>query len=441
MSNSPSAAEGERLVPAPPHPPPSATEANAAAPSAHGGLRKHYYWARVLYDGTDFCGFQDQKGLRTVQSAINDSLRELLGLGKGEDEEGEEKGCSSDVACEAFVANVSTRGASRTDAGVHALCQVVRITVAVRSAHQNMSTSGEGSGGGQGCVPPPPPSTCSSSAPSNESVCDCGCGSDCFPHLPMLRRLNDWLPTTIRCHGVGGSHRGFQPADDAASKEYRYYFTNTLPSALLATRGACGNGSDSEPREIKKLKGEATCAVETGSDGAAAAVCGGAAAQQHRNASRFAANVPMPLDIAAMRRCCALLVGTRDFRNFCSAGSNVSTTVRRVFACDVVEAESDSVEKALGAFPLPARCFVLCIEGEGFLKQMVRHIAASLWAVGAGRLSAAVWEELLLGAAPKCTVGSEDADTFGVRQPVAPATRKHWKVAPAKGLFLHRIDY
>ena len=55
----------------------------------------------VAYDGTNYCGWQTQPNGITVQGVLNDTLSELLG----------EK--------------VETIGASRTDAGVHALGNVV----------------------------------------------------------------------------------------------------------------------------------------------------------------------------------------------------------------------------------------------------------------------------------------------------------------------------
>lgn len=58
---------------------------------------------RVAYDGTDFHGFARQDGARTVQGALEEGLAAL------------------------FRAPVRTRAASRTDAGVHALGQIVGV--------------------------------------------------------------------------------------------------------------------------------------------------------------------------------------------------------------------------------------------------------------------------------------------------------------------------
>ncbi len=63
------------------------------------------YSARVEYDGTDFAGFQAQPGLRTVQGELEAALSRLTG------------GIRSRVDA-----------AGRTDAGVHALGQVIAFT-------------------------------------------------------------------------------------------------------------------------------------------------------------------------------------------------------------------------------------------------------------------------------------------------------------------------
>lgn len=54
----------------------------------------------VAYDGTAYCGFQVQKSCRTIEGELNKSLSTLLGE------------------------EIHVIGASRTDAGVHALCNV-----------------------------------------------------------------------------------------------------------------------------------------------------------------------------------------------------------------------------------------------------------------------------------------------------------------------------
>lgn len=57
----------------------------------------------IEYEGTDYCGWQWQAGLPTVQGAVLDGIRKLIG------------------------ADVELSGSSRTDAGVHALGQVANF--------------------------------------------------------------------------------------------------------------------------------------------------------------------------------------------------------------------------------------------------------------------------------------------------------------------------
>ena len=51
----------------------------------------------VAYDGTKYCGWQTQPNGITIQGVLNETLSDLLGE------------------------NIETMGASRTDAGVHAM--------------------------------------------------------------------------------------------------------------------------------------------------------------------------------------------------------------------------------------------------------------------------------------------------------------------------------
>lgn len=114
----------------------------------------NYYKAIIQYDGTDRIGFQWQEGMPTIQGDINLSLEQIL-QGK-----------------------VTTRAASRTDKGVHAIGQVVKISA-------------------------------EDSSPLNTA------------------RLNAALPSHIRCLDVTPCAGDFIPSVDQLSKEYRYLFTNT----------------------------------------------------------------------------------------------------------------------------------------------------------------------------------------------------------------------
>ncbi len=114
-----------------------------------------YSKAVIQYDGSNYAGFQWQKNAHTIQAAINHAL--------------------------ALVQNgiCTTMSASRTDSGVHALEQVIRIT---------------------------------SSQP--------------IEHPQLLEKLQNVLPAQIRILSLHPSQRSFNPALDSQSKQYSYLFTN-----------------------------------------------------------------------------------------------------------------------------------------------------------------------------------------------------------------------
>lgn len=79
--------------------------------------------------------------------------------------------------------------------------------------------------------------------------------------------------------------------------------------------------------------------------------------------------VYMPLDVDKMKKAAEYIVGEHDFASFCSAGSQVKTTVRTVYSLDI-EKHDDVI--------------TLRISGNGFLYNMVRIIAGTLIKVGLG---------------------------------------------------------
>ena len=120
----------------------------------------NYYKAILHYDGTDRAGWQHQDGMLTIQGDLNLSLQKIL------------KGA------------VSTRAASRTDKGVHAFAQVVKI-----SAEDSSKLDAE--------------------------------------------LLNSRLPLHISCLALTPCASEFIPSIDQLSKEYRYLFTHT-PGVYIA---------------------------------------------------------------------------------------------------------------------------------------------------------------------------------------------------------------
>ena len=83
----------------------------------------------------------------------------------------------------------------------------------------------------------------------------------------------------------------------------------------------------------------------------------------------YAAFCYYPMDIERMNQAAAYLVGEHDFKSFCSAGAQVQTTVRTIYAVNVTK-EDDMVH--------------ISITGNCFLYNMVRIIAGTLMQVGTG---------------------------------------------------------
>jgi tRNA pseudouridine38-40 synthase len=95
---------------------------------------------------------------------------------------------------------------------------------------------------------------------------------------------------------------------------------------------------------------------------------------------RYVHHVWSALDVEAMRRSAGTLVGTHDFAGFAAAGHGRASTVRTIFACEVVEGPGP-----LGAGE-PDRRVRIVIRGDGFLWNMVRIVAGTLVEAGRGRI-------------------------------------------------------
>jgi tRNA pseudouridine38-40 synthase len=93
---------------------------------------------------------------------------------------------------------------------------------------------------------------------------------------------------------------------------------------------------------------------------------------------RSALHVPQPLDIAVMNEAAAALVGEHDFAAFQAAGSDVQNTVRRIVASTVREVDVSGFVNA----PRGDRLLRYEVTGTGFLRHMVRKIAATLIEAG-----------------------------------------------------------
>lgn len=100
------------------------------------------------------------------------------------------------------------------------------------------------------------------------------------------------------------------------------------------------------------------------------------------------------LDLEAMKQGAAYLVGTHDFKSFCSANSPVEDTVRTIYSMDV-DKQDDII--------------TIRVQGSGFLYNMVRIIAGTLIKVGLGELK------------PEDLINAIEAKDRSAAGPTAPA--------------------
>lgn len=181
----------------------------------------------------------------------------------------------------------------------------------------------------------------------------------------LRRALNAMLPPDVVVRSLALAPEGFHALRDARSKVYRY---------------AVWNGDARSPLRAKRF--------------------------HHQ---------PGPLDVAAMRAAASCLVGRHDFASFQSRAANwqaeaqrrgvVRSTVRTLFRADLEGEAGGEIRIEL--------------EGDGFLRQMVRSIAGTLLEVGRGHRRPESIPDVLAAR----------------HRPVAGAA------APAAGLTLVRVGY
>jgi tRNA pseudouridine38-40 synthase len=115
--------------------------------------------------------------------------------------------------------------------------------------------------------------------------------------------------------------------------------------------------------------------------------------------------IPHQLDVAAMKRCGRLLIGSHDFSSFRASGDESRHSIREVIHFEIERREGDLI--------------VIVIEANAFLREMVRSIVGTLVDVGRGKTSLEEFQEI-----------------FQARD-----RRKAGMTAPAQGLFLVEVKY
>lgn len=128
------------------------------------------------------------------------------------------------------------------------------------------------------------------------------------------------------------------------------------------------------------------------------------------------------LDYDKMNEAAQLLLGTHDFASFCKVHTDVRTTI-----CTVTEAYWQPLsEKSSCIVPLPecseaqsSTDMVFTITADRFLRNMVRAIVGTLFAVGRGKLSLTDFQAII-DAKNRCSAGQS---------------------APSDGLYLVHVEY
>ena len=252
------------------------------------------YRITLQYKGTKYLGFQIQSKGQTIQGELNNALKILS---KSEE--------------------IKSIGSGRTDTGVHAFAQVVRIEIPVDIPEEN-----------------------------------------------LVRAINSHLPQDIRITSAARCTRDFHPIFSANSKEYNYVFSNKQSISPFA----------------------------------------------HELITLF----PFDLDIEKMKSGCKIFCGEHDFVNFQCTGTEVETTVRHIFTCELVHHRSNGHwGHMLNEY------YVLRIVGSGFLKQMVRLMMGALWSLGRGKITLEDLEKSLK----------------------TPQTNRLGATAPPQGLYLVEVHY
>jgi tRNA pseudouridine38-40 synthase len=113
-----------------------------------------------------------------------------------------------------------------------------------------------------------------------------------------------------------------------------------------------------------------------------------------------------------MREACKILIGEHDFTNYFCQGTVVSSNIRTIFECELLEVPQGNWGM------LPAH-YVFRIVGSGFLKQMVRLLMGAVWNVGRNKISL---EDF------KSSLSSTPTERMGA-------------TAPPQGLYMIKVNY
>ena len=120
---------------------------------------------------------------------------------------------------------------------------------------------------------------------------------------------------------------------------------------------------------------------------------------------QYAWHIRKKLDLGAMKEALYGIIGNHDFKAFEGSGSPRASSIRSIINADFVITDNDYI--------------VLRIEGDGFLKFMVRNIVGTLVDVGLDKITPDDFKQILV---------SKNRNLAGI-------------TAPAHGLFLIEVKY
>jgi len=116
------------------------------------------------------------------------------------------------------------------------------------------------------------------------------------------------------------------------------------------------------------------------------------------------------LDLEAMQKAAANIIGTHEFDAFCAAGGSAKTTLRTIYRAEVKKLDDAGPDCSL---------YALYVEGNGFLYNMVRIITGTVLYAGCGKIPPDAIPEI---------IASKNRKKAGV-------------TAPAHGLYLDSLKY
>lgn len=119
---------------------------------------------------------------------------------------------------------------------------------------------------------------------------------------------------------------------------------------------------------------------------------------------KYSYHIPEPLSIEKMRKASEILIGEHDFQSFTTLKTKKKSTVRNIYTINIVNNDGN---------------IEISIQGNGFMKNMVRLIVGTLVEVGLGERTV---EEISV------ILEKKERQYAG-------------HIAPAKGLFLEEVNY